>query len=108
MVNLTHEASLLQKIEELATNPIVQNPVEVTAQEAKSSIEKLVRITRQRFNAAKFYFNAIQNMDSDFYLGIQAISLTELKLEWSLASKSFVNFTDNDFHVKINLFEQQL
>lgn len=101
MVNLTHEASLLQKIEELATNRKTQDSVEVAAQETKSSIEKLVQITQQRFNAAKFYFNAIQNMESDFYLGLQVISPTEL--EWSFVSKSFVNFTDNDFKVKINL-----
>ena len=101
MVNLTQEESLLQKIEELATNGKIQNSLGLTAQKAKSSIEKLVQITRQRFNATKFYFNSIQNMESDFYLGIQAISSTELK--WSSESKSFVNFTDNDFHVQIDL-----
>ena len=105
MVNLTHEASLLQEIEDLATNQKIQDSVGLTAQEAKSSIEKLVQIIRQRFNAARFYFNAIQNMDSDFYLRIQNLSPTELRLEWSLASKSFVNFTDNDFHVQINLLD---
>ena len=105
MVNLTHEASLLQEIEDLATNRKIQDSVELTAQDAKSEIEKLVQIIRQRFNAAQFHFNAIQNMDSDFYLRIQNLSPTELKLEWSSASKSFVNFTDNDFHVQINLLD---
>lgn len=105
MVNLTHEASLLQEIEDLATNRKIQDSVGLTAQEAKSSIEKLVQIIRQRFNAARFYFNAIQNMDSDFYLRIQSLSPRELRLEWSSASKSFVNFTDNDFHVQINLLD---
>ena len=100
MVSLTHEESLLQEIDNLATSGKIQN-------EAKSSIEKLVQITRQRFNAANFYFNSIQNMESDFYLGIQAISLTELKLEWSSVSKSFVNFTDSDFHVKIDLLNNE-
>ncbi len=101
MVNLTYEASLLQKIDELATNRKTQDLVEVAAQEAELSIIELVRITRQRINAAKFYFNAIQNMESDFYLGLQVVSPAEL--EWSFVSKSFVNFTDNDFHVEINL-----
>ena len=103
MINLPQEESLLQKIEELATNRKIQDSLGLTAQKAKSNIAKLVQITRQRFNAAKFYLNSIQNMESDFYLGIQAISSTELKLEWSSASKSFVNFTDNDFHVQIDL-----
>ena len=103
MVNLTHEVSLLQKIEELTTDTKNANSVKVTTQEAKSSIEKLIRIIRQRLNAAQFYYNAIQKMDSDFYLGIQAISSTELKLEGSSASLSFVNFTDNNYHVEINL-----
>lgn len=105
MVNLTHEASLLQKIEDLAANRKIEDSVGLTAQEAKSSIEKLVQIIRQRFNAARFYFDAIQNMDSDFYLRIQNLSPRELRLEWSSASKSFVNFTDNDFHVQINLLD---
>lgn len=103
MVNLTEEESLLQKIEELAINDKIEDSVVSDAQGAKSSTEKLVQIIRQRFNAAKFYFNAIQNMDSDFYLGIQTISSTELKLEWSSASKSFVNFTDSNFDVQISL-----
>ena len=103
MVNLTHENSLLQEIEDLATNGKILSSVGLTAQEAKSSIEKLVQIIRQRFNAAKFYFNAIQNIDSDFYLGIQAISSTELKLEWSSESKSFVKFKNGNFEVQVNL-----
>ncbi len=102
MVKLTNENSLLQKIEDLAANRKIEDSAGLTAQEAKSSIEKLVQIIRQRFNAAQFYFNAIQNIDSDFYLRIQNLSPTELRLEWSAASKSFVNFTDNDFHVQIN------
>ena len=101
MINLTQEESLLQKIEELAKNGKIEDSVGLTAQKAKSSIEKLVQIIRQRFNAPKFYFNAIQNMDSNFYLGLQAISSTELK--WSSASKLFVNFTDSNFHVQISL-----
>lgn len=101
MVNLTHEASLLQKIEGLAANRNIQSIVGLTTQEAKSSIEKLVQIIRQRFNAAQFYFNAIQNMDSNFYLGLQVFPSAQLK--WPSESKSFVEFTDNHFHVQINL-----
>ena len=101
MVNLTQEESLLQKIEELATNGKIQSTVRLTAQDAESSIKKLVQITQQRFNAAKFYFNAIQNMDSDFYLGIQVIPPTQLK--WSSTSKTFVAFKDNDFDVQISI-----
>lgn len=101
MVNLKHEVSLLQKLETLLQTGKIQNSVGLTAKEAKSSIEKFIQIIRQRFNAAKFYFNAIQNMDMDFYLAIQAISSTELK--WSSASKLFVNFTDNNFNVQISL-----
>ena len=102
-MNLTHENNLLQEINNLSASGKIQNSVGLTAQDAKSGIEKLVQIIRQRFNAAQFYFNAIQNLDTDFYLGIQTISSTELKLEWSSASKSFVNFTDNDFQVQIDL-----
>lgn len=105
MVNLTHENSLLQEINNLSASGKIQDSVGLTAQDAKSGIEKLVQIIRQRFNAAQFYFTAIQNLDTDFYLGIQAISSTELKLEWSSASKPFVNFTDDDFHVQINLLD---
>ena len=104
MVKLTNENNLLQEIEDLAANRKIKDSVGLTAQDAKSGIEKLAQIIRQRFNAAKFYLNAIQNMDSDFYLRIQNFSPTELRLEWS-SSKSFVNFTDNDFHVQINLLD---
>lgn len=100
-MNLTHENNLLQEINNLSASGKIQNSVGLTAQDAKSGIEKLVQIIRQRFNAAQFYFNAIQNLDTDFYLGIQTISSRELK--WSSASKLFVNFTDSDFHVQISL-----
>ena len=101
MVNLTHEAGLLQRIEDLAANGKIQSSIGLTPQDAKSSIKKFVQITQQRFNAAKFYFNAIQNMDSDFYLGIQVISPTQLN--WSSTSKTFVEFKDNDFDVQISV-----
>ena len=104
-MKLTHENNLLQKISNLSASGKIQNSVGLTAQDTKSEIEKLVQIIRQRFNATQFYFNAIQNLDTDFYFGIQAISSTELKLEWSSASKSFVNFTDDDFQVQINLLD---
>ena len=102
-MNLTHENNLIREINNLSASGKIQNSVGLTAQDAKSGIEKLVQIIRQRFNAVQFYFSAIQNLDINFYFGIQAISSTELKLEWSSASKSFINFTDSDFDVQISL-----
>ena len=58
MVNLTHEANLLQKINDLAVNVKIHGSVGLRPQEAKSKIQKLIPTTRQRLNAAKFYLDS--------------------------------------------------
>ncbi len=73
MVNLVHEASLLQKIEDFAANGKIQDSIGLTNRTVESKIQKLIPTTRQRINAAKFYLDLIERMDSDFYLKIQTV-----------------------------------
>ena len=113
MVNLIHEPSLLQKINELAAKRQIQNSVKLTTQgggsgligeEAESKIKKLLPTTRQRINAVKFYLDLIERMDSDFYLEIQAPLSTEA--ETVSPPKPFIDFSDDDlFYVQIRLLE---
>ena len=72
MVNLKHENSLLQKIGQLDANSKIEASLMLTAGGAgsgltaaavKPEIEKLIPTTRQRINAAKFYLDAIKNMN---------------------------------------------
>ena len=104
MVNLTNEASLLQKIEELAANEKIQSSVGLTKQDVKNKIWKLLLTTRQRVNATKFYLDLIGRIDTDFYLAIQ----NPLLIESQTVSppKPFVDFSDDDsLHVQIELLE---
>lgn len=104
MVNLTHESSLLQKIEDLAANGKIQNSVGLTAQDVETKIQRLIPTTEQRINAAKFYLDLIEHMDSDFYLGIQAPPPTESETVSPL--KPFINFSDDDsIQIQIKLLE---
>ena len=111
MVNLIHEQSLLQKINELAAKRQIQNSVKLTTQgdgsgltgeEAESKIKKLFPTTRQRINAAKIYLDLIEHMDSDFYLKIQ----DPLPIEAEMVSplNPFIDFSgDDSLHVQIRL-----
>lgn len=93
MVNLKHEASLLQKIEDFAANGKIQDSVGLTKRAVESKIQKLIPTTKQRINAAKFYLDLIERMDSDFYLTIQAPPPTEAKTVSLL--KPFIDFSDD-------------
>ena len=104
MVNLVHEASLLQKIEDFAANGEIQNSVGLTKRTVESKIRKLIPTTKQRINAAKFYLDLIERTDSDFYLKIQAPLSTESETVSPL--KPFIDFSDDgSVHVEIKLLE---
>ena len=93
MVNLKHEASLLQKIENFAANGKIQDSVGLTKRAVESKIQKLIPTTKQRINAARFYLDLIERMDSDFYLTIQAPPPTEAETVSLL--KPFIDFSDD-------------
>jgi len=108
MVNLKHENSLLQKIGELDANSKIQPSLMLTAGGAgsglkavdvKPKIEKLIPTTRQRINAARFYLDAIENMNYAFYLGSQS--------SFSEEQKSLIDFSDSNLHVQINLLNPE-
>lgn len=108
MVNLTHENSLLQEINYLSASGKIQDSVALTAQEvgsgltaqeAEIKIQKLIPTTRQRLNAAKFYLDAIKNMNYIPYLESQS-SLPEVQ-------KPFIDFSDSDLEVQINLLNSE-
>ena len=108
MVNLTHENSLLQEINHLSASGKIQDSVALTAQgvgsgltvqEVKTEIQKLLPTTRQRLNAAKFYLDAIENMNYAPYLESQS-SLPEVQ-------KPLIDFSDNDLEVQINLLNSE-
>lgn len=104
MVDLGHEASLLQKIEDFAANGKIQNSIGLKKRTVESKIQKLIPTTKQRINAAKFYLDLIERMDSDFYLKIQDPSSTESEVVSPL--KPFIDFSDDDFlQVEIKLLE---
>ena len=102
MVNLKHEASLLQMIEDFAANGKIQNSVGLTKRAVESKIQRLIPTTKQRISAAKFYLDLMERMDSDFYLAIS--SLTEPQTV--SPPKPFIDFSDDDsVHVQIKLLE---
>ena len=79
MVNLTHEASLLQKIEDLATNRKIQITVGLTAQDAETKIQKLIPTTHQRLNAARFYLDLMGSVDYTPYIMSRFLSIHRAK-----------------------------
>ena len=108
MVNLTHENSLLQEINDLSASGKIQDSVVLTAQgvgsgliaqEAEIKIQKLIPTIRQRLNAARFYLDAIENMNYASYLESQS-SLPEVQ-------KPLIDFSDNDFEIQINLLNSE-
>ena len=107
-MNLTHENSLLQEINNLSASGKIQDSVALTAQgtgsgltaqEAEIKIQKLIPTTRQRLNATKFYLDAIENMNYAPYLESQS-SLPEVQ-------KPLIDFSDNDLEVQINLLNSE-
>ena len=108
MVSLTYESSLLQEINSLSASGKIQDSValktqtngsKLTAQEAETKIQKMLPITRQRINAAKFYLHAIETMNYASYLGGQ-LSIFE-------DQKPLIGFSDSDFQVQINLLNSE-
>lgn len=99
MVGLMQEKSLLQKIEELATNRKIQSTVGLTAQDAETKIQRLIPTTRQRLSTAKFYLDAMTNMNYAPYLGSQ--------YSFSEDQKSLIDFSDSNLHVQINLLNPE-
>ena len=99
MVNLTNEASLLQKIEDLAANGRIQSTVGLTAQDAKAKIQKLIPTTRQRINAVRFYQDLMENMNYAPYLRSQSF-LSE-------GQRPLIDFSDRSLQVQINLLNRE-
>ena len=108
MVNLVHEASLLRKIEDFAASGKIQDSIALTAQgvgsgltaqSAEIKIRKLIPTTRQRLSAAKFYLDAIDNMNYVPYLGGQS--------SFSEEQKSLIDFSDSSLHVQISLLNPE-
>ena len=104
MVNLTHEARLLQIINNLSAGGKIRDSTalttqtkgsKLTAQGAEAKILKLLPTTRQRINAAKFYLDAIENMNYALYLGSQP--------SWSEDQKPLIDFSDSSLQVRINV-----
>ena len=102
MVELTNENSLLQKIEELATNGKIQSTVGLTAQDAATKIQNLIPTTHQRFNAARFYLDLIESVNYTPYIMSKFSLSTEQKPLIDL-QKPLIDFSDSDLHVQINL-----
>lgn len=95
MVRLTNENNLLQKIEDLAANGKLGNSVGLTAQAAEAKIQKLIPTTRQRINAARFYLDAMENMNYALYLESQS--------SFSEEQKPLIDFSNSDLQVQINV-----
>ncbi len=107
MVNLTRENSLLQEINNLSASGKIGDSValtastgqssgsKLTAQAAESEIQKLIPTIRQRLSAAKFYLDAIENMNYAPYL--------ERRSSLSEDQKPLIDFSDIDLYVQINL-----
>ncbi len=103
-MNLTHENSLLQEINNLFDSRKIQDSVALTtqavgsgltAQEVVIEIRKLISTIRQRLSAAKFYLAAMENMNYASHLGGQ-LSMFE-------DQKPFIDFSDSDLQVQINV-----
>ena len=103
-MNLTHENSLLQEINNLSASGKIQDSVALTAQavgsgltaqDAEIKIQKLIPTTRQRLRAAKFYLDAMENMNYAPYLESQS--------SFSQEQRSLIDFSDSNLRVEINL-----
>ena len=107
MIYPIHEYSLMQEIKVLFAKGKIQDSValtasagqssgsKLTAQAAKSEIRKLIPTIGRRLSAAKFYLDAIENMNYAPYLERQ-FSLSE-------EQKPLIDFSDIDLHVQIDL-----
>ena len=107
MIYPIHEDSLMREIKVLFAKGKIQDSValtastgqnfgsKLTAQAAESEIQKLIPTIRQRFSAAKFYLDAIENMNYAPYLERQS-SLSE-------EQKPLIDFSDINLSVQIDL-----
>ena len=106
MVNLTHEQSLLQEIDNLVSQNQIQNSAGLTPQDAESKIVRLVQITKQRIKAVEFHLNLIESTDLDYYLQIQFSPPSEP--EDLLPPKTLIDFSgQNSVDVQIELLENK-
>ena len=106
MVNLTHEQSLLQKIDNLTSNNQIQNSVGLPPQDVEIKIKRLIQIAKQRIKAVEFHLNLIESMDLDYYLQIQFSPPSET--EDLLPPKTFIDFSgQNSVDVLIELLENK-
>lgn len=99
MVNLTNEASLLQKIEELAAKGKIESSVGLTQQAAEDKIQKLIPTTGQRFNATMFYLDLMEHMEYVPYLRDVSSPAPE--------RDPLIDFSDNDLHVQMHLLKRE-
>ena len=99
MVKLTHEDSLLQKIQDLVTNRKIQSTVGLTAQDAETKIKKLIPTTGQRLSATKFYLDLMENMEYMPYLRGVPSSAPE--------QRPLLDLSDNDLHVQMHLLKHE-
>ena len=104
MVELTNENSLLQEIKNLSESGKIRDSVALTAQtngsklparDAETKIQKLIPTTQQRLSAAKFYLDAMKNMNYVPYLGSQSY--------FSEEQGSLIDFSDSNLYVQVNL-----
>ncbi len=108
MVKLTNENSLLQEIKDFSDNGKFRdstaltsqtNGSKLTAQSAETKIKKFIPTTRQRLSTAKFYLDAMKNMNYVPYLGSQSY--------FSEEQGSLIDFSDSNLHVQINLLNPE-
>ncbi len=99
MVNLTNEASLLQKIEELAAKGKIHSSVGLAGQAAETKIGKLIPTAGQRLNATMFYLDLMENMEYVPYLSSVSSSAPE--------QEPLIDFSDSDFQVQMHLLKRE-
>ena len=108
MVKLTHENRLLQEIKNLVANRRIQDSAALitqgsgsglTARKVETEIQKLIPTIRQRLSAAKFYLDAMENMNFAPYLGSQSSSPEE--------QKPLIDFSDSNLRVQIDLLNPE-
>ena len=107
MIHPIHEYSLLQSIKLLVAKGEIRDSVALTASTGQSSgskltahlaeseIKKLIPTIRQRLSAAKFYLDAIENMNYAPYL--------ERQSSLSKEQKPLIDFSDIDLYVQVDL-----
>ena len=108
MVNLRHENSLVQEINNLSANGKIGDSIalttqtngsKLTAQGAETKIQKLIPTAGQRLNATMFYLDLMENMEYVPYLGGVSSPAPE--------QKTLIDFSDSDLHVQMHLLKRE-